>query len=74
MRKWPPRPADLFHLTKELVDIVKNLVETPEAVAGKFDDKFLEVPKEVLITAMRLHQKYFAVADSKDPCHFMYGA
>lgn len=50
---------------EELVDIVKNLVETPEAVAGKFDDKFLEVPKEVLITAMRLHQKYFAVVDSK---------
>lgn len=50
---------------EELIDIVKNLVETPEAVAGKFDDKFLEVPKEVLITAMRLHQKYFAVVDSK---------
>lgn len=49
----------------ELVEIVKNLVETPEAVAGRFDDRFLEVPKEVLITAMRLHQKYFAVVDSK---------
>lgn len=50
---------------EELIDIVKNLVETPEAVAGRFDDKFLEVPKEVLITAMRLHQKYFAVVDAK---------
>jgi len=55
----------------ELVDIVKNLVEYPIAVAGKFDTKYLEVPDEVLITAMREHQKYFAVIDEKDrlmPC------
>ena len=46
---------------EELVDIVNNLVEYPVAVAGKFDDSFLELPDEVLITAMREHQKYFAV-------------
>jgi glycyl-tRNA synthetase beta chain len=46
---------------KELVDIVTNLVEYPVAVAGKFDEAFLELPDEVLITAMREHQKYFAV-------------
>jgi len=46
---------------EELVDIVNNLVEYPVAVAGKFDDKFLDLPDEVLITAMREHQKYFAV-------------
>jgi len=49
----------------ELVDIVKNLVEYPAVVAGGFDDKFLELPREVLITAMREHQKYFAVVDEK---------
>jgi glycyl-tRNA synthetase beta chain len=48
----------------ELLDIVTNLVETPIATAGKFDDIFLDVPKEILITAMREHQKYFAVTDS----------
>ncbi len=47
----------------ELLDIVTNLVEIPVATAGKFDDVFLEVPKEILITAMREHQKYFAVVD-----------
>ncbi len=47
----------------ELLDIVTNLVETPFATAGKFDDIFLEVPREILITAMREHQKYFAVID-----------
>ena len=49
---------------EELVDIVKNLVEYPVAVAGKFDEDFLQLPDEVLITAMREHQKYFAVVDA----------
>ncbi len=55
----------------ELVDIVKNLVEYPVATAGRFDKEFLEVPREVLITAMREHQKYFAVINKKGnlmPC------
>jgi glycyl-tRNA synthetase beta chain len=49
---------------KDLVDIVTNLVEYPVAVAGEFDKEFLELPDEVLITAMREHQKYFAVAST----------
>jgi glycyl-tRNA synthetase beta chain len=56
---------------EELVDINTNLVETPIAGAGKFDDAFLEVPDEVLINAMREHQKYFSVVDTDDkllPC------
>jgi glycyl-tRNA synthetase beta chain len=55
----------------ELVEIVKNLVEYPVATVGKFDKEFLEVPSEILITAMREHQKYFAVIDNKGnlmPC------
>lgn len=50
---------------EELLDIVTNLVETPIATAGKFDDIFLEVPREILITAMREHQKYFAVTNAE---------
>jgi len=49
----------------ELINIVTNLVESPFPVVGKFDDEFLEVPDEVLITAMREHQKYFALVDEK---------
>jgi glycyl-tRNA synthetase beta chain len=49
----------------ELVDIVTNLVEYPIASAGGFESEFLEVPREVLITAMREHQKYFAVVDAR---------
>lgn len=46
-----------------LVDIVANLVENPFPVVGSFDKEFLSVPDEVLITAMREHQKYFALVD-----------
>jgi len=49
-----------------LVDIVANLVEYPYPVVGGFDEEFLEVPDEVLITAMREHQKYFALVDEKN--------
>jgi glycyl-tRNA synthetase beta chain len=48
---------------EELVDIVNNLVEYPVAIAGEFDKEFLELPDEVLITAMREHQKYFTVVN-----------
>ncbi len=47
----------------DLIDLVTNLVEYPYPVVGKFDEDFLEVPDEVLITAMREHQKYFAIVD-----------
>ena len=47
----------------ELSDIVKNLIEYPAVVTGRFDEAFLKLPREILITAMREHQKYFAVID-----------
>ena len=50
----------------ELIDIVTNLVEYPFATIGRFDEEFLSVPDEVLITAMREHQKYFAIIDAND--------
>ena len=49
----------------ELIDIVTNLVECPAVSLGSFDRKFLELPDEPLITAMREHQKYFALMDRR---------
>ncbi len=49
----------------DLVSIVANLVEFPSAVCGVFEGRFLDLPEEVLITAMREHQRYFAVRDHK---------
>ncbi|MFA7348509.1 MAG: glycine--tRNA ligase subunit beta, partial [Desulfurivibrionaceae bacterium] len=48
----------------ELVDTVCNLVEKPFAICGTFEERFLALPREVLITSMREHQKYFAVVDA----------
>ena len=49
-----------------LINIVTNLVEYPFPAVGNFDDDFLQVPDEVLITAMREHQKYFALVDQNN--------
>jgi glycyl-tRNA synthetase beta chain len=45
----------------DLIGTVTNLVEYPQGVCGTFDSRFLELPDDVLITAMREHQKYFCV-------------
>ena len=39
---------------------VTGLVEWPNVIMGKIDDDFMSLPEEVLITSMRVHQKYFA--------------
>jgi glycyl-tRNA synthetase beta chain len=49
----------------ELLETVTGLVEEPFAVTGWFDEEFLELPPEVLVSEMRGHQKYFAVQDAK---------
>ncbi len=48
-----------------LLDEVNFLVEYPSAVAGKYDEKYLRLPQEVLITVMREHQRYFAVVNDE---------
>jgi glycyl-tRNA synthetase beta chain len=48
-----------------LLDEVTHLVEYPVAVSGGFDPAFLEVPEEVIVTAMRNHQRYFATSSSE---------
>jgi glycyl-tRNA synthetase beta chain len=50
---------------EDLLETITNLVELPNAICGQFDDKFLELPREVLTTSMKKHQKYFTVADDK---------
>lgn len=48
---------------EELLDIVVNLVEYPVPVVAAFPREYLDLPKELLITVMKGHQKYFAVED-----------
>ena len=50
-------------LDPDLLEESVQLVEWPEAFAGTFAAEFLVLPREVLITVMQHHQKYFAVQD-----------
>lgn len=52
---------------ESLLDEVQGLCEHPEPLLGAFDEAFLEVPREVLLTSMESHQKSFGVegADGK---------
>jgi len=49
-----------------LLDEVTALVEWPIIVAGKFEENFLEIPKEALIQTMQENQRYFALLDNAD--------
>jgi glycyl-tRNA synthetase beta chain len=51
-------------LDDELVEMVTHLVEFPTVVCGSFKREFLELPREVIITPMRKHQRYFPVVDA----------
>jgi glycyl-tRNA synthetase beta chain len=48
-------------LDEKLLEEVTNLVEYPTAFVGGFDEKYLSVPDEVLVTSMKEHQRYFDV-------------
>ncbi|MCK8616974.1 glycine--tRNA ligase subunit beta [Fructobacillus sp. M158] len=52
-------------MAKDLLEEVNNIVEWPTAFAGNFDEKYLKLPKEVLITSMRDHQRFFFVTNKE---------
>jgi len=49
----------------QLLEEIVHLVEYPTALAGSFDDKYLDLPKEVVVTPMKEHQRYFPLEDSQ---------
>uniref|UniRef100_N1R5H1 glycine--tRNA ligase n=1 Tax=Aegilops tauschii TaxID=37682 RepID=N1R5H1_AEGTA len=50
-----------FIAPDSLLQEVVNLVEAPVPILGRYDDSFLELPKDVLTTVMQKHQRYFPV-------------
>lgn len=50
-------------INEDLLEEVNYLIEWPTALCGKFEEKFLSLPKECIITPMREHQRYFPVLD-----------
>ena len=53
-------------INKKLLDEVTDLVEKPNVIFCQFDKRFLEIPREILITTMQTHQKYFHTVDRKN--------
>ena len=49
-----------------LLEEVTHLVEAPTAVLGEFDPAFLDLPREVLISVMKKHQRYFPVEKKEE--------
>jgi glycyl-tRNA synthetase len=50
-----------------LLEEVTNLVEQPTAVRGAFEERYLSLPRDVLITVMKKHQRYFPVVSDSAP-------
>ena len=52
-------------IDEALLDEVTGLVEWPVALTGRFEERFLAVPAEALISSMKAHQKYFHLTDQR---------
>lgn len=55
----------VIDLDATLLEEVNNLVEYPTIFAGDFEEKYLSVPEEVLVTSMKEHQRYFEVRNEE---------
>ena len=51
----------MIDMDKALLDEVVAITENPKALVGSFDETFLQLPPEVIITSMKEHQRYFPV-------------
>jgi len=55
----------ITEFNNKLLNEVADIVEQPNILVCKFDEKFLNIPKEILIITMQYHQKYFPTFDKK---------
>lgn len=51
-------------LDESLLEEVTYLVEDPTPLCGSFEEKYLQLPRELLVTSMREHQRYFTIEDN----------
>ena len=59
---------------QNLLDEVVGLIEYPRVFIGKIEQKFMELPKEVLITSLKVHQKYLMLQHILNQSEDLYGA
>ncbi len=55
----------IAHIEADLLEEIAALNEFPVPITGNFDERYLALPKEVLITTMQINQKYFPVKNSE---------
>ncbi len=55
-----------IHFNSNLLNEVTNIVEKPNIIKCRFNKRFLEIPDDILVTTMQVHQKYFPTFDSRD--------
>jgi len=55
----------IIEYNNKLLNEVADIIEQPNILVCKFDEKFLNIPKEILIITMQYHQKYFPTFDKK---------
>ncbi|MGA8943101.1 MAG: glycine--tRNA ligase subunit beta [Thermoactinomyces sp.] len=63
LRQLEKQEGWVIPVDKGLLDEVTHLVEYPTALYGRFEEEFLQLPREVLVVTMREHQRYFPVED-----------
>ncbi len=66
LEKISKKKGFIVELNDKLLDEVTNIVDQPNILICKFDEKFLSIPKEILIITMQYHQKYFPTFDKKE--------
>ena len=65
LQKSAKRKNLFLEIDSKLLDVVSNLVDKPNILVCKFDSKFLNIPKEILIITMKHHQRYFHTFNNK---------
>ena len=65
VEKLAAKESGVAVIDPDLLDEVTSLVEWPEPILSSFDEMFLDVPAEALISTMQEHQKYFPVKNKK---------
>ena len=53
-------------LNPKLLEEVVNIVEDPNLLHVSFSKDYLEIPKEIIISTLEKHQRYFPIFDSRD--------
>ena len=56
----------LENFNQKLIEEVVNITENPNVILADFDKEYLDIPKEIIISTLQRHQRYFPLFDSKN--------